>query len=92
VKPGEKVLVHVLANDVIHGFQIPAVRFMTEVDPGAVRSIWFRAPKKAGKYLIQCVNYCGVGHYQMKAWLVVKGDGDEKEEEKGHGEKEEKHG
>ncbi len=71
VKPGERILVHVLANDVIHGFQIPAARFMTEVDPGAVRTIWFRAPEKPGKYLIQCVNYCGVGHYQMKAWLVV---------------------
>lgn len=74
VKPGERVLVHVLANDVIHGMQIPAVRLMTEVDPGAVRSIWFRAPKQPGKYLIQCVNYCGIGHHQMKAWLVV-GDG-----------------
>ena len=78
VGPGERVLVHVLANDVIHGFQIPAVRLITEVDPKAVRSIWFRAPEKPGKYLIQCVNYCGIGHHQMKAWLVVK------DEAKGH--------
>ncbi len=53
VKPGERVLVHVLGNDVIHGFQIPAVGLTTEVDPKAVRSVWFRAPEKAGKYLIQ---------------------------------------
>lgn len=84
VKPGERVLVHVLANDVIHGLQIPAARFMTEVDPGAVRSIWFRAPEKPGKYLIQCVNYCGIGHHQMKAWLVV-GDGKPAPEGKKHG-------
>jgi len=90
-KPGEKVLVHVLTNDVIHGFQIPAVGITTEVDPGAVRSVWFRAPKKPGKYLIQCIDYCGIGHHQMKAWLVVKGEagGDEhkedEKEEKGHG-------
>jgi len=71
VKPGARVLVHVLANDVIHGFQIPAVHITTEVDPKSVRSIWFRAPDKPGKYLIQCMDYCGIGHHQMKAWLVV---------------------
>ena len=84
-KPGEKILVHVLANDVIHGFQIPAVRIVTEVDPKAVRSIWFRAPEKPGKYLIQCVDYCGIGHHQMKAWLVVSDGDTQKQEEKEHG-------
>ncbi len=74
VKPGERVLVHVTANDVIHGFQIPAVGLTTEVDPKAVRSTWFRAPSKPGKYLIQCMDYCGIGHHQMKAWLVVEGE------------------
>jgi heme/copper-type cytochrome/quinol oxidase subunit 2 len=36
--------------------------------------MWIRAPEKPGKYLIQCLNYCGLGHAQMKAWLVVGGD------------------
>jgi len=80
VKPGSRVLVHVTSNDVIHGFQIPAVGLTTEVDPKAVRSIWFRAPKKPGKYLIQCLDYCGIGHHQMKAWLVVEGPSESKEE------------
>lgn len=71
VKPGEKILFRVLSNDVIHGFNIPGVRIITEVDPGAVRSIWIHAPQRPGKYLIQCVDYCGIGHHQMKAWLVV---------------------
>jgi heme/copper-type cytochrome/quinol oxidase subunit 2 len=85
VKPGERVLVHVLGNDVIHGFQIPVVGLTTEVDPKAVRSVWFRAPKKAGKYLIQCMDYCGIGHHQMKAWLVVEGEtADNEKEEKDH--------
>ncbi len=85
VKPGEKILVHVLANDVIHGFQIPAARITTEVDPKAVRSIWFRAPDKPGKYLIQCMDYCGIGHHQMKAWLVVSGEESGTDKEKEHG-------
>jgi len=74
VKPGERVLFKVVSNDVIHGFNIPVANITAEVDPGDVRELWIRAPKKPGKYLIQCVNYCGVGHAQMKAWLVVEGD------------------
>ena len=74
VKPGERVLFKVITNDVIHGFNIPVARITAEVDPGDVRELWIRAPKKPGKYLIQCVNYCGIGHAQMKAWLVVEGD------------------
>ena len=81
VEPDERVLFNILSNDVIHGFDIPAARIITEVDPGSVRSIWIRTPKRPGKYLIQCVDYCGIGHHQMKAWLVVKGDA-----EQGHGE------
>lgn len=74
VQPGERVLFKVVSNDVIHGFNIPVAAITAEVDPGDVRELWIRAPSKPGKYLIQCVNYCGVGHAQMKAWLVVEGD------------------
>ena len=74
VRPGEKILFRILSNDVIHGFNIPVARLITEVDPGGVRLVWIRAPDTPGKYLIQCVDYCGVGHAQMKAWLVVQGD------------------
>ena len=73
VKPGEKVLFRIFANDVIHGFNIPAVGITAEFEPGRERDLWIRAPEKPGKYLIQCLNYCGVGHAQMKAWLVVEG-------------------
>ena len=73
VKPGEKVLFRIFSNDVIHGFNIPAVGITTEFEPGEERAVWIRAPQTPGKYLIQCLNYCGVGHAQMKAWLVVQG-------------------
>ncbi|MCH9000857.1 MAG: hypothetical protein IID48_21715 [Proteobacteria bacterium] len=76
VAPGAKVLFTILANDVIHGFNIPVARLTTEFDPGEARSIWIRAPEAPGKYLIQCLNYCGLGHSQMKAWLVVGEPGD----------------
>ena len=73
VSPGEKVLFRIFSNDVIHGFNIPAVGITAEFDPGKERDVWIRAPKEPGKYLIQCLNYCGIGHAQMKAWLVVEG-------------------
>lgn len=71
VSPGERVMFRLVANDVIHGFNIPVSRMTTEFEPGETRSIWIRAPERPGKYLIQCLNYCGLGHTQMKAWLVV---------------------
>ncbi len=76
VKPGDTVLLKVVSNDVIHGFNIPVAQITAEIDPDDKRELWIRAPDEPGKYLIQCVNYCGVGHTQMKAWLVVT-DGEE---------------
>ncbi len=72
VKPGQKVLFKIVSNDVIHGFNIPVAQITAEIDPDARREVWIKAPDEPGKYLIQCVNYCGVGHAQMKAWLVVE--------------------
>lgn len=74
VKPGEKILFKILSNDVIHGFQVPVASITAEIDPDEMRRVWIKAPDAPGKYLIQCVNYCGVGHAQMKAWLVVEGE------------------
>lgn len=73
VSPGDKILFRIFSNDVIHGFNIPAVGITAEFAPGETRDIWIRAPAEPGKYLIQCLNYCGIGHAQMKAWLVVEG-------------------
>ncbi len=71
VKPGETVLLKIMSNDVIHGFNIPVAQITAEIDPDEKREMWIRAPDEPGNYLIQCVNYCGIGHTQMKAWLVV---------------------
>jgi len=76
VQAGDKVLFKIVSNDVIHGFNIPVAQITAEIDPDEKREMWIRAPDEPGKYLIQCVNYCGVGHAQMKAWLVVTAAGD----------------
>jgi len=85
VMPGQRVLFTILSNDVIHGFNIPAARMTTEFEPGEVRAVWIRAPGTPGKYLIQCLNYCGLGHAQMKAWLVVGDDAQERPTGADHG-------
>lgn len=82
VKPGEKILFKIVSNDVIHGFNIPVAQITAEIDPDDKRELWIRAPDRPGKYLIQCVNYCGVGHSLMKAWLVVQGSGETAEMKK----------
>ena len=74
VAPGQKILFRIVSNDVIHGFNIPVAQITAEIDPDDKREMWIRAPDEPGRYLIQCVNYCGVGHAQMKAWLVVEGN------------------
>ncbi len=71
VPPGARVLFRIGASDVIHGFNVPAASITAELEPGETRYVWLRAPDRPGKYLIQCLNYCGLGHAQMKAWLVV---------------------
>ena len=90
VGPNQRVLFNLMSNDVIHGFNIPATRITTEFDPGEIRSIWIRTPPEPGKYLIQCLNYCGLGHSQMKAWLVVAES--DPEEDHHSGEAAEAHG
>jgi heme/copper-type cytochrome/quinol oxidase subunit 2 len=81
VRPGETVLLKIVSNDVIHGVNIPVAQITAEIDPDDKRELWIRAPDEPGKYLIQCVNYCGVGHSQMKAWLVVTDDEEENDGE-----------
>ncbi|HSS63029.1 MAG TPA: hypothetical protein VLS27_01240 [Gammaproteobacteria bacterium] len=71
VAPGDRILLSILSNDVIHGLNVPVAGLTTELEPGEVRLVWIRAPDRPGKYLMQCLNYCGLGHAQMKAWLVV---------------------
>lgn len=76
VGTGERVLFSIMSSDVIHGFNIPVARLTTEFEPGEVRRVWIKTPDQTGKYLMQCLNYCGLGHAQMKAWLVVGTEGE----------------
>jgi len=58
------------SEDVIHGFYIPAFRLKRDVVPGRYVKIWFQAVQ-TGEYQIYCTQYCGTGHSDMWAKVVV---------------------
>src|SRR6202051_2973112 len=64
--------VHLLmhAKDVSHSFYVPALRVHQDFVPGLDLSVHFPATK-IGKYEIVCSQLCGLGHYNMLAYLEV---------------------
>ena len=64
------VIIDVSSRDVIHSFDIPAMRIAQDAIPGQTIPMWFK-PVKTGSYEIVCAQLCGLGHYSMKGTLVV---------------------
>lgn len=65
------VTFRVTSPDVLHGFQIVGTNVNLTVAPGYVsqQTVTFETP---GEYLIVCNEYCGLGHHDMHATLVVE--------------------
>jgi cytochrome c oxidase subunit 2 len=60
----------IVSKDVIHSFNIPDYTVLMDAVPGRVNTIWNNFDKP-GEYLIQCREYCGLLHYNMRAKLFV---------------------
>src|ERR1051326_7885806 len=58
------------AQDVIHDFYVPALRFKQDAVPGLMIHMHF-TPTIVGDYEVACAELCGLGHYRMKAMLKV---------------------
>jgi cytochrome c oxidase subunit II len=58
------------AQDVIHSFYVPSMRFKQDAVPGLVIPMHFR-PTKVGDYEFACAELCGLGHYKMHGMLKV---------------------
>lgn len=71
VKAGKAYKFEVTSKDVIHSLNIPYYAVTIDAVPGRVNHVWF-APTKPGEYLIQCREYCGLLHNQMRATLIVE--------------------
>ncbi len=55
---------------VSHGFFIPAFRIKQDIVPGRYTSEWFEATQ-IGVFNVLCTQYCGEGHYSMRAAIKV---------------------
>jgi len=69
--------IHLLmhAKDVGHSFFVRELRVQQDFVPGLDVSLHFTATK-VGRYEIVCTQLCGLGHYNMKAYLDVLSEQD----------------
>lgn len=63
------------AQDVIHGFYVRELRIQQDMVPGMRIPVHF-TPTQIGRYEIACTQLCGLGHYRMRAFLVVMSQAD----------------
>jgi len=54
-----------------HNFNIPEYTVLLDAVPGRINTVWF-SPNVAGEFEIQCREYCGLIHYNMRAKLYVE--------------------
>ena len=69
--------IHLLlhAKDVGHSFYVRELRMQQDFVPGLDLSLHFTATK-IGRYEIVCTQLCGLGHYNMRAYLSVLSQAD----------------
>ena len=70
VPSGVPIKIVLSSKDVLHSFYIPVMRAKMDVLPNRINVMWFEA-RHEGIYPIFCTEYCGTGHSQMNAQVVV---------------------
>ena len=68
---GRPVFARLSSKDVIHSFKMPVMRITQDVVPGMEIAAWFEA-KSTGRFQLGCAQLCGLGHYEMKADLIIE--------------------
>jgi len=64
------ILLTLRAKDVNHAFYVPELRIQQDFVPGLVIPLHFTATQ-TGKHEIVCTQLCGLGHYNMRAYVEV---------------------
>lgn len=75
VPVAEPVRLTMTSEDVIHSLFIPAFRVKMDVVPGRYTQTWFQA-LEPGAYDLYCSEYCGTGHSDMLAKVIVHKPGE----------------
>jgi len=67
----QPVKVVLRSHDVLHNFYVPQFRAKMDLVPGTVTYFWL-TPTRTGTFEVLCAEYCGVGHHQMRGYVVVE--------------------
>jgi cytochrome c oxidase subunit II len=57
--------------DVLHDFYVPDMRVKHDIVPNRYTQIWFN-PTMLGEHVSTCAEYCGKGHSDMRAKVIVE--------------------
>ncbi|MGY5141291.1 MAG: hypothetical protein ACW9W9_07840 [Candidatus Nitrosopumilus sp. Bin_571-38] len=71
VEVGKAYKFEIVSKDVNHSFNIHDYVVLMDAIPGRVNTVWF-APTEVGQHDIQCREYCGLIHYNMRGTLYVE--------------------
>ncbi len=71
VESGKAYKFEIMSKDVIHSFNIHDYVVLMDAVPGRVNTVWF-APTDVRTHDIQCREYCGLIHYNMRGTLHVE--------------------
>jgi len=71
VKKGVPVDLELTTLDRLHGFNVPGLNLRAEIVPGQTTHVKF-TPDKAGRFLFHCDVFCGEGHEDMDAAIIVE--------------------
>ena len=68
------ILLTLHAKDVGHAFYVPELRIQQDFVPGLVIPLQFTATTVAKKEIV-CTQLCGLGHFNMRAYIDVMPNG-----------------
>jgi len=71
VKKGVPVDLELTTLDRLHGFDVPSLGLRAQIVPGETTHVRF-TPDKAGRFLFHCDVFCGEGHENMDAAIIVE--------------------
>lgn len=70
VKKGQTVYFDLESADVIHSFWFPVQGGKRDMVPTKTNHLWF-TPDRAGRFLGQCVEFCGASHANMRMVIYI---------------------
>jgi cytochrome c oxidase subunit 2 len=71
IKRGEPVKLHLVSEDVTHGFFMRGLKLDEVIEPGTPTDVVIN-PAEAGTFTTICDHFCGAGHGNMNMTIVVE--------------------